>query len=473
VPIEYRKNPTTGAMAPFDTGTGSFVGGAPAAPAVTSLFPPKPAQEVTTVRPIVSAMGTEAIKQKELAAGAVQAAQENLGGVEKTIAEKTAPIAQEKTGFLEQQQADAEARRVAREAQKARHLLGRDEQIKSEADAQVKAGNAKEDLLGDGWGAFLATLLTGIGTAAHLFQGGSGPSPAERVLDKRIGAHKEKLMAQWEALKSTRELKDRDHAAYLEAQNTREDEISKDVQRQLKVYEARVEGIAAKMQPEKQQALTRLATAETAKLAAKEKEQDSQRFDAKQSVTTRTEAPGADVKPPPQASVDETEKVSKLEQVARDRRALAEQIEKAGDGPWKDLQVADLKHQREEGMKLPYIGDAYVGPARAIGSSDLSGRLQRALGQPVGGISVEDKLRYNKDAQALWRGVSKVVTQEAKDLGGAVTAADMEAKRAELGVQGQSAKEMAATLRRQADDFEKRAAQMRAQRTFNQSAQPR
>ena len=56
---------------------------------------------------------------------------------------------------------------------------------------------------------------------------------------------------------------------------------------------------------------------------------------------------------------------------------------------------------------------------------------------------------------------------------GAVTAADMEAKRAELGVQGQSAKEMAATLRRQADDFEKRAAQMRAQRTFNQSAQPR
>lgn len=291
MPIEYRKNPSTGAMAPFDTGSGTFVGSAPTAP--VSLFPPKPAQEVTTVRPIVSAMGTEAIKQKELAAGEQMAAQENLGGVEKTIAERTAPIAQEKVGFLEQQQADAEARRLAREAEKARHLLGRDEQIKSEADAQVKAGNAKEDLLGDGWGAFLAALLTGIGTAAHLFQGGSGPSPAERVLDKRIGAHKEKLMAKWEAEKATRELKDRDHAAYLEAQSAREDEISKDVQRQLQVYEARVQSVAAKMQPEKQQALTRLATAETAKIAAKEKEQDSQRFDAKQSVTTRTEALGA------------------------------------------------------------------------------------------------------------------------------------------------------------------------------------
>jgi hypothetical protein len=94
------------------------------------------------------------------------------------------------------------------------------------------------------------------------------------------------------------------------------------------------------------------------------------------------------------------------------------------------------------------------------------GAVDRALGKTPGGLNVEDKLRYSPKAQGLWRGISKVVTQEAKDLGGAVTESDLGAKRAELGVQGQSAKEMAATLRRQAEDFEKRAAQMRGQRTF-------
>ena len=454
MPIEYRKNPTTGAMAPFDTGTGSFVGGAPAAPAVTSLFPPKPAQEVTTVRPIVSAMGTEAIKQKELAAGAVQAAQENLGGVEKTIAEKTAPIAQEKTGFLEQQQADAEARRVAREAQKARHLLGRDEQIKSEADAQVKAGNAKEDLLGDGWGAFLATLLTGIGTAAHLFQGGSGPSPAERVLDKRIGAHKEKLMAQWEALKSTRELKDRDHAAYLEAQNTREDEISKDVQRQLKVYEARVEGIAAKMQPEKQQALTRLATAETAKLAAKEKEQDSQRFDAKQSVTTRTEAPGAEVKPAAPASINDVEAVRGVEENVNKLRRLRDTV-KANPQAFKDVQRVTERLGREESIEnignIPYLGAI---PKIAVNA-------ERAI---RGGA--DKRLSGNKDALMIHQGIEEMAGAAARALGPNATQQEVANAKSQLGVVGRTPEQFLEVLEAQIAAAERRGAEMRNQRNF-------
>lgn len=439
---------------------------APATPPVVppvSIFPPKPASETSTVRTVESPQSAAARTQLAVARGANANAQEALGATEAAEATALQPVAADKVKTLEQAQADAAAVKAETERKRAEHLSGRKAQIEDEAKAQVKSGNAKEDLLGDGWGAFLAALLQGIGQAAHQLGGGQGASPAERVLDKRIAGHKEKLLAEWQAKKDVRELKDKDFAAYEQAQRDKQEEISKDVQKQLAIYQARIEKVSAQFAPEKKARMTEAGIAATRAADAKEDLDAASRFDMKIAHTERSADPAAALaKPPPTASTEDVEKVKGNEEAARDLEELAEKIEKAGKS-WKNLQDADMKQQREERGNIKGYG---VGAIAGNIESQLPAGLYRAVGATPGGVSVEDKLRDDKAAQDIWRGIEAVKTKIAKGYGGAITGPDAQRAGAELGVQGQDTEGMAATLRKRASDHRAKAEEMRRQRTF-------
>lgn len=189
-------------------------------------------------------------------------------------------------------------------------------------------------------------------------------------------------------------------------------------------------------------------------------------------VTEGSNGPGGGPlgKPAPAATTEDVEKWSKLEQAAKDRRELAEMLGKESNSKsWENLKEADKQHRREDAfnISIPGLGvNVGLGQvARGLGSvmphySDITGSK---VARP--GLDVTDKLRSDKDAQELWRRLERITTQTAKGYGGAITANDSTRAQAELGVQGKDAASMREALLKQADEYDKQAAEMRRQRS--------
>jgi hypothetical protein len=455
------------------TGAGGAVPAAPpAAPVAVSLFPPKPERETTRGhQQLIKGVGSQAADVAAASAGqqvlAASAAQEGVDQQEGEL--KGQQFAEEErqreNAGLDMAALAEQRKRAIQEA-----LAEDDDQIRQVNKAYREKNDAEIDYFkGRPAAEIFTALLRGLDRAASSFRGESGPTGVDRVIGEKIAAYKAQKIGEWERAKENRAIKKQNAAAYQEELTRQEIAVNNKLLAGLDVLKARTEKMAAGLTPERAAALRQQRDATFLSNEARLKQEREQAYDrlSRFSETTRSGGAADGAKPPPLASVDDTEKVTKLEQIANERRELAAQIEGADEGAWKALQEADKLQQKEEGFKqVPLLGSAFMGAVRGVASTDAVGAIDRALGKTPGGLNVEDKLRYNPKSQGLWRGISKVVTQEAKDLGGAVTESDLGAKRAELGVQGQSAKEMAATLRRQAEDFERRAAQMRGQRTF-------
>jgi hypothetical protein len=171
----------------------------------------------------------------------------------------------------------------------------------------------------------------------------------------------------------------------------------------------------------------------------------------KTTTTVKKTTEGTAGKPPPNASTEDVEKVSKLEQAAKDREELAQMLEK-NEKSWGNVQRADRRQSNEEAEKdIPFVGKAGV-----------------AIGRMFDGHTIVEKLTKDDDTTGaeMARRLERIKTQTAKGYGGAITSSDAERSAMELGVQGQDHNAMAETMRRQAEEYRKQAAEMRRQRTF-------
>jgi hypothetical protein len=171
----------------------------------------------------------------------------------------------------------------------------------------------------------------------------------------------------------------------------------------------------------------------------------------KTTTTVKKTTEGTAGKPPPNASTEDVEKVSKLEQAAKDREELAQMLEK-NEKSWSNVQQADRRQSNEEAERdIPFVGKAGV-----------------AIGRMFDGHTVVEKLTKDDDTTGaeMARRLERIKTQTAKGYGGAITSADAERSAMELGVQGQNHAAMAETMRRQAEEYRKQAAEMRRQRVF-------
>jgi hypothetical protein len=444
-------------------------------------------QQVMTKSPTsVGKVETKALK--EAAAAADDAAgRERQASVDKMLAdqelEAKAIEADKAKQVAEWENAQKEARQ--REALETDRKRREDEALKAEDEAEKKVRAAQDASIN--WDnrsvpfQILGAFLRAGSTRDSLIMGRDpNESPVMKALDASLQKEKDRKEAEFKKSKEWRDALKTKNAETINREYARgKAKIDMEVNAQARALleSDKTTALAMRMSKNDQTGKTfqanrdmALAKLDAERAANKMKYADNLAPTVTSGGTTTTNTfigQGAKEKALPQASVDDAEKVLKLEQIVKERLELAEKLEKADDKDWKELQDADNLQQKEEGFKsVPVLGGAFIGAVRAAGSSDALGAVDNALGKTPGGVSVEDKLRYNPKSQELWRGMSRVVTQEAKSLGGAVTQSDLDAKRAELGVQGQSAKQMAETLRKQAEDFKRQAETMRRQRTF-------
>jgi hypothetical protein len=437
-------------------------------PQVAVNFPQKPLSEVETER-----------TQRLASPGTVQAEADLVAAEQATDKASTA------VGQVEAKEADAgriaadakvaalKARQVAdfeSEQERKRFVDGAqvadDQEIEQRRNAQLDVGNARQTMWAGRPGAEIFTrLLQVVGGTAHDLSGRSGPSPVDQALEANIAAHEKRLVTRWEATKEAHAAKKQGRATYLNELDRRRIEAANQSLLSIDLVGEQLNAAIAGLSKEKQAAARAAADASLNEQRAAQKLQRGQLYEAigKRSETTRTLPDGAGA--PPLAGREDVEAVSTLEQAARDREQLAEQIEKNEDS-WKNIQDATKEYNDEEAAgKIPGAGPAAKAASRSMRGQDVSSKLAKSGG--FWGRSFWGLLGSPDSTGAtIARGVEKVVTQTAKGYGGSMTEPDAARASAELGVQSQSAKQMAATLRRQAQQMREKAGGVRAQRTF-------
>lgn len=427
-----------------------------AVPNVAVNFPQKPLAEVETeaTRRTAAPRTVQAESDLVAAQGATDAASTRVGEVEGNEAlvhkQYADEASAEKARQLEQVKQDEAARQQLVQS----HQAADDKEIEQERNARLDAGKARATYWEGRPGAEVFTrLLQVIGGVAHDLSGRAGPSPVDQVLEANISAHEKRLVGAWEATKEANALRRTNRAAYMTELDRQRIAAANQSLLSLDLIGEQLNAAIAGLSKEKQQAARQAADASLNEQRAQVRLGRQQIYDvmSKRSETQRTLGEGAGA--PPLANREDVEAVAKLEQAAKEREDLAAQIEGNGEA-WTNYQGAAGRQANEDAEKeIPFVGKAGVAIGRVIEGHDVGQKL----------INIGDKT-----AATIARGLQKINTSTAKDYGGAITDSDIQAAREELGVQTQNHTEIAATLRRQAQQMREKASGVRSQRTFVQ-----
>jgi hypothetical protein len=338
--------------------------------------------------------------------------------------------------------------------------------IEEDKKARLAAGKAHESFWAGRPGAQIFTkILQVIGGVAHDASGQGGPSPVDQALGQNIENHRRMLVNKWEATKEANALKRQDRQAFEAELERRSIWANNQSLAALEQLDEQMNAGIAGLSRERQAAARQVKDAALNEKRAELRQQNAQTYD--QRIKRMEFAPGAGQPKTPLASREDVDAALKLEHAAQEREELAAKIE-ANEQSWKNVQTADKEYADEESVgEIPGAGKVGKAASRAMRGHDVAAKLAKSgssLGRAFGGIfGTSDKV-----GAEVARGLEKVKTETAKGYGGAVTESDGARAAAELGVQSQDAKGIAATLRRQAAQMREKSTSMRSQRTFRQ-----
>lgn len=228
---------------------------AAAAAGVAAATPPRPSweQKTTTVTPAPG----EAANATRIAVseGGVANAMDAEGGIDVNEARIEAQRAEAK-----RQHAEAEKVRLAQEeadfqAQVSTRNAEEKTAIDKAARSKVAGGQARATYWnGNPVGEFVAAIVRSVAAGQMARQGKDGVSPAERIINDKIAAHEQALVAQAEADAELRDLKIKDRprwdAAMAHIRKVAADESAHDLAITMAVSDAAI----AKLGPDKKQA---------------------------------------------------------------------------------------------------------------------------------------------------------------------------------------------------------------------------
>jgi hypothetical protein len=436
---------------------------APAAPMPQFLFPPKPESETTTSHVIQSQASRDASQAKDLAHAGELSALNAQGVIDIATANAEKNSAAEKAALMEQQAGAMEIIKADRERQRVAHMEERKNLISQEIEDKKKAGAAEADYWKDNEGKeIFAALLMGVGQAVQTFMGGSGPSPAERIIDKAIQRHRNKLVGKWEASEQARKLKDSDIFQWQQERDRVESEADRQSQVELGLVDARLNAATKAQAPERAAAVTEAKQAALQKAFAEDELAEAQRYERKSSTTTRKGGELEAAKPPPLAAPADVEKLSELSESAQLKSKLADLIAENPE-EWEAVKLAHDTQKSEDAANFSIPGTNFaLGPGRV---SQIIGNMFDKPGNNVG-LDVGDKLGEGRPRAEMWRLINKVMADQAKDQGGNPNKLKLEMAQEQLGLGERTAPEMIMELERQiAEDTKKREAIERVRRT--------
>lgn len=259
--------------------------------AISSLFPAKPEHESTTSQIIEGPRSYEAQRDAELAKGQQLVAIDEQGDSLKGQADERQTAADAEQKAIATEETDRLAREKARQDERAKLISDRDAKIQEEVAAQRKAGGAEADYWkGNETGQLLTHILQGVAAGAAAFRGETGPTAADRAVSGIIGAHKAKLVGEWEATKAARELKDKNIDAWTAEKDRIEAEADRQSQVALRKRQADLEVGLAKYGGADAQAKIDTLKATVNAAAAKDAEATGARYDKESKITNRTPA---------------------------------------------------------------------------------------------------------------------------------------------------------------------------------------
>jgi hypothetical protein len=374
-------------LGPDAQGDGGGPGVPPPADAVIApppqpVFPPKPTwEEKTTTAGKVKSAGTAAAeKATDAASAAVDEAQskvDQVAGQEDLIGKDFADRA------VAEKNRQAEDRRVREELRQkwvGERQAADDKEIEEERQAANKAGKAHESFWeGRPAARVFAALLQGIGQTVEQLQGRSGPSPAERIINEKIAAHKDKLVTAWKATKEANDLKRTNRAEYEKELDRREIVANKENELQLNLIEDELKAAVAGLAPAKRQAASELATKTTQEARARLREERARTYDRtfeKEEVNrSETSSPNAGKASSSQekASADLNEMAGTLEEIQKGAPLTKQSIEKFAKN---QEEVAATSNPQGYGEVLKNRGLRKVG-ALAEGAMDGIPKEQR------------------------------------------------------------------------------------------------
>jgi hypothetical protein len=183
---------------------------------------------------------------------------------------QAANLEAEKARQAEQAAAAEKALRAEAEADIVRRTAARDAEerglIDKRAKSRIAAGQAKAKFLGQGTvGGFLQALVRAVAAGEQARQGKDGISPAERILNDRMAAYEQSVMAEAENDAELAELKIKDRPRFDAAMTAIRHEVSKKVAEDLKVTWSAADAAIAKLKPDQQRAAAELKAAIEAK----------------------------------------------------------------------------------------------------------------------------------------------------------------------------------------------------------------
>jgi hypothetical protein len=250
----------------------SLTPGVPAA----SIFPAKPTYESkdTEKTRIKTAGDVAAEKAVADAEGATDAAQAKVGELNVKEAEAV------KKGASDRVKADEARIKAHDDAEKARaELVAKntaddDKEIEEVKAAKIKAGGAREHYYDNRTGAkIFHAILTGIAQGVQTYQGKSGPTPVDVILEEKYSALEKDLMGQYTALKESHDDKGKQRAASLAEEDRARVALNNRALLSVDLIENQVKEAIAALSPDKQKAANDLLQKSTAEARAKYKQQ--------------------------------------------------------------------------------------------------------------------------------------------------------------------------------------------------------
>lgn len=329
----------------------------PSSPAFPVMFPPKPAHEesFSTGGKVKSSDTAAAEVATDKAGAAVDAAQEELGRLSVQEGNVVKDFADRRVAEQDRQAEERRLKEERRQAWKTQRQVDDDREIEETRKAKVAAGAAREHFWEGRTGArVFAALLQGINQAVATFNGDSGPTPVERIINEKIQAHREKLIGQWEATKEANELKAKNRDAFEAELDRREAVATKESELSLAQIEDQLKAALAGLDPAKRKAANDLLIKTTQEARAKLREERSRVYDRtfQREETNRSES-GNGMKPSAsqeQAAADLGEMATTMEAIQKGPPIAKENIKKFANNQEAVAATSNPKNLLEVGM---------------------------------------------------------------------------------------------------------------------------
>lgn len=326
--------------------------GAPApAPAVPApLFGPKPEHESTTVveNRIMSPASEEARKNVALATGGVANAQDAVTDVKVEEAGRAATAASDEAALLTDQKNRQWEADQAEKRERDAWLADQKRGVEEDAAAKRKAGAARADYWkGNEAGEVAVALFRGIQEGAQAYQGRSGPTGVERIVEAKMDAHERKLVGEYEATAEARRLKKENYQEWERGRALVRIAAEKQNAAELATIRSHAEAFAKQLGPEKERAIgalsQKLEQLGNARLDQKLAAEGDQVF--KRSTTNRDptagRATGAANRQLTNETIEAATAAADLERLAADQSRLI--AKNGGDIPVTGADAADFE----------------------------------------------------------------------------------------------------------------------------------